>query len=53
LAARLPTHWTTTPRCRRFLFLGFATPGFVAVFATPLHQNPAVLFAGFLLFGGD
>lgn len=51
LTARLPTAWTTSRRRRRLLFLGLAAPGFLCVFATPLHQNLAVLLAGFLLFG--
>jgi hypothetical protein len=42
---------TATPRRRRFLFLGLAAPGFLAVFGTPIHQNLAVLVAGFGLFG--
>ncbi len=40
----------TTPRRRRLLFLALAAPGFVGVFATPLHRNPALLLAGALLF---
>ena len=51
LAARLPGAWTASRRRRRLMFLGLAAPGFVCVFATPLHQNLAVLLAGFLLFG--
>jgi hypothetical protein len=51
LTARLPAAWTATRRRRRLLFLGLAAPGFLCVFATPLHQNLAVLLAGFLLFG--
>jgi hypothetical protein len=51
LAARMPLACTATPRRRRFLFLGLAAPGFAAVFGTPLHQNLAVLVAGFGLFG--
>lgn len=49
-SARLPSRWTVTPRRRRLLFLALATPGFAAVFATPLHQNLAVLALGFPLF---
>jgi hypothetical protein len=49
LTARLPARWTASRRRRR-LFLGLSSPGFVCVFATPLHQNLAVLVAGFLLF---
>jgi hypothetical protein len=51
LAARMPLACTATPRRRRFLFLGLAAPGFLAVFGAPLHQNLAVLVAGFGLFG--
>ena len=51
LTARLPAGWTSSRRRRRLLFLGLAAPGFAAVFATPLHQNLAVLMVGFLLFG--
>lgn len=51
LTARLPGAWTASGRQRRLLFLGLAAPGFLCVFATPLHQNLAVLVVGFLLFG--
>ena len=51
LTARLPGRWTASRRRRRLLFLGLAAPGFLCVFATPLHQNLAVLLAGFVLFG--
>jgi len=51
LASRIPLAWTATPRRRRFLFLGLAAPGFLAVFGTPLHQSLAGLVAGFGLFG--
>ena len=51
LTARLPAAWTASRRRRRLLFLALAAPGFLCVFATPLHQNLAVLLAGFLLFG--
>lgn len=51
LTAHLPGAWTASRRRRRLLFLGLAAPGFLCVFATPLHQNLAVLLAGFLLFG--
>jgi hypothetical protein len=50
LAGRLPRSWTASVRRRRFLFLGLAAPGFAGVFATPLHQNLAVLLLGFVLF---
>jgi hypothetical protein len=51
LAGRIPLACTTTVRRRRFLFLGLAAPGFLAVFGAPVHQNLAVLVAGFGLFG--
>ncbi len=47
---RLFGSWVRSRRRRRLLFLALAAPGFLAVFATPLHQNLAVLAAGFLLF---
>jgi hypothetical protein len=50
ITARVPLAWTTSRRRRRLLFLGLAAPGFLAVFATPLHQTLAVLLAGFVLF---
>ncbi len=50
ICARLPLHWTQSARRRRFLFLALAAPGFVAVFAAPLHRSLLVLVAGFLLF---
>ncbi|MBV9511635.1 MAG: hypothetical protein JO303_15285 [Caulobacteraceae bacterium] len=37
-------------RRRRLLFLALAAPGFIAVFAAPLHRNFAVLVAGLLAF---
>jgi hypothetical protein len=51
LAGWMPLPCTATPRRRRFLFLGLAAPGFLGVFGSPLHQNLAVLIAGFGLFG--
>ncbi len=48
---RLFGSWVRSRRRRRRLFLALAAPGFLAVFATPLHQNLAVLAIGFLLFG--
>jgi hypothetical protein len=51
LARRLPASWISTPRRRRFLFLGLAAPGFFAVFGTPLHHQLLVAVVGFLLFG--
>ena len=51
LSARLPARWIATRRRRRFLFLALAAPGFLAVFATPLHHQFLLLVAGFLLFG--
>ncbi len=50
LASRLPLTWTRSPRRRRFLFLALAAPGFLAVFSLGLHQNLALLVAGFVLF---
>jgi hypothetical protein len=47
---KLLGYWGERPRRRRWLFLGLAAPGFFAVFATPLHQNLAVLVAGLLMF---
>ena len=51
LARCLPASWISTPRRRRFLFLGLAAPGFFAVFGTPLHHQLLVMALGFLLFG--
>ena len=51
LSARLPARWIATRRRRRFLFLALAAPGFLAVFATPLHHQFLLLVVGFLLFG--
>ena len=51
LSARLPARWIATRRRRRFLFLALAAPGFLAVFATPLHRQFLLLAVGFLLFG--
>jgi len=51
LSARLPARWIATRRRRRFLFLALAAPGFLAVFATPLHRQFLLLVVGFLLFG--
>lgn len=50
ICARLPLRWTRSARRRRFLFLALAAPGFVAVFAAPLHRSLLLLVAGFLLF---
>ena len=47
---RLFGSWVRSRRRRRLLFLALAAPGFFAVFATPLHQNLAVLTTGFLMF---
>ena len=41
-----------SPRRRRLLFLALAAPGFIAVFATPLHRSLALLGVGALLFAG-
>ena len=51
LFARLPARWIATRRRRRFLFLAIAAPGFLAVFATPLHRQFLLLVVGFFLFG--
>jgi len=51
ISARLPSRWIATRRRRRFLFLALAAPGFLAVFATPLHHQFLLLIVGFLLFG--
>lgn len=48
--SRLPPAWTASPRRRRLFVLALAAPGFVAVFTTPIHQNLAVLVAGFAAF---
>jgi len=50
-AGRIPFACTATTRRRRLLFLSLAAPGFLAVFGAPVHQNLAVLLAGFGLFG--
>jgi hypothetical protein len=50
LAARLPRRWLVTSRRRRLLFLALAAPGFVMVFATPLHHNLFLTLIGFNLF---
>ena len=46
----MPQPWLATRRRRRILFLSLAAPGFVAVFATPLHGQFFIMVAGFLLF---
>ncbi len=51
LSARLPARWLATRRRRRFLFLALAAPGFLAVFATPLHRQLFLMVLGFPLFG--
>jgi hypothetical protein len=51
LSARLPARWIATRRRRRFLFLVLAAPGFLAVFATPLHHQFLLMVVGFFLFG--
>jgi hypothetical protein len=50
LGGRLPRAWTASARRRRLMLLGLAAPGFLAVAATPAHQNFFVLFAGLLAF---
>ncbi len=46
LGLRFPEAWRSTPRRRRFLFLGLSAPGFLAVAALPLHQNLWALLSG-------
>jgi hypothetical protein len=46
VSTRLPLAWTSTRRRRRLLFLGMSAPGFIAVFATPLHHSFALLILG-------
>jgi hypothetical protein len=48
--SRLPLAWTASVRRRRLLLLGLAGPGFLAVFATPIHQTFLVLIGGILAF---
>lgn len=50
LASRMPARWTRTRRRRRLLFLALCAPGFVAIFATPLHHNFFLLVFGIVLF---
>jgi hypothetical protein len=50
LGAPLPRAWTTSVRRRRLMLLGLAAPGFLAIAATPAHQNFFVLVAGLLAF---
>ena len=50
LAPRVPSRWTRTRRRRRLLFLALCAPGFVAIFATPLHHNFFLLVFGIVLF---
>jgi len=50
LSAWAPRPLSLTPRRRRLTFLGLAAPGFLAVFATPLHHSFFLLIAGPLLF---
>lgn len=52
LASRAPSRWTRTRRRRRLLFLALCAPGFVAIFATPLHHNFFLLVFGIVLFAG-
>ena len=49
-SAIIPQLWLATRRRRRIFFLGLAAPGFLAVFATPLHGRFFIMLAGFLLF---
>lgn len=48
--SRLPVAWTASVRRRRLLLLGLAAPGFLAVFATPIHQSLALFVAGLVAF---
>lgn len=56
-AARLmrsfPPAWRSTPRRRRFLFLGICAPGFLAVVI--LRANPLAVLAGmaWMLLAGE
>jgi hypothetical protein len=50
LGAPLPRAWTASVRRRRLMLLGLAAPGFLAIAATPAHQNFFVLVAGALVF---
>ncbi len=50
LASRAPARWTGTRRRRRLMFLALCAPGFVAIFATPLHHNFFLLVFGIVLF---
>ena len=50
LAAWVPSRWSRTRRRRRLLFLALCAPGFVAIFATPLHHNFFLLVFGIVLF---
>lgn len=50
LASRAPSRWSRTRRRRRLLFLALCAPGFVAIFATPLHHNFFLLVFGIVLF---
>lgn len=43
--------WTRTARQRRLLFLALAAPGFISVFATPLHRQLWLLALGLGMFG--
>lgn len=50
LAERVPSRWSRTRRRRRLLFLALCAPGFVAIFATPLHHSFFLLVFGIVLF---
>ena len=50
LGAPLPRAWTTSVRRRRLMLLGLAAPGFLAIAATPAHQNFFLLVAGLVAF---
>jgi hypothetical protein len=51
LRAHLPAQWLASRRRRRLFFLALAAPGFLAVFATPLHGQFLIMASGFVLFG--
>lgn len=48
---RFPAAWRSSPRRRRFLFLGLCTPGFLTIAALPLHQNLFALIVGLAAMG--
>ena len=50
ITARAPQAWVRSVRRRRLLLLALAAPGFLVVFATPLHRSLALLALGLMLF---